>query len=164
MKTRNIVGLSILGGVGVFAYALYAYVKKQATLLESYDYKILDFKIGTFDLQAVKGEISILFTSNSDVEVLIQEFYLDFYFNSEKVGYLEDATSFVIPARGSAIIPLKYTLNPQLVLGNVTDIISYSFNQKDAAISVRGYARLKSGFIKATLPIEYNTTIKEIMS
>jgi hypothetical protein len=49
------------------------------------------------------------------------------------------------------------------VFGNISDIISYTFNQKDAAISIRGYARLKSGFIKATLPIEYNTTIKEIM-
>jgi LEA14-like dessication related protein len=163
MKTRNIVGLSILGGVGVFAYALYAYAKKQASMLENYDYKIVDFKIDTLDLQSVKGEISILFSSKSDVEVVIEEFYLDFYFNGEKVGYLEDATPFVLPAQGSTIIPLKYTLNPQLVFGNISDIISYTFNQKDAGISIRGYARLKSGFIKATLPIEYNTTIKEIM-
>lgn len=163
MNTRNIVGLSILGGVGVFAYALYAYAKKQASMLENYDYKIADFKIDTLDLQSVKGEISILFSSKSDVEVVIEEFYLDFYFNGEKVGYLEDATAFVLPAQGTTTIPLKYTLNPQLVFGNISDIISYTFNQKDAAISIRGYARLKSGFIKATLPIEYNTTIKEIM-
>jgi hypothetical protein len=56
-----------------------------------------------------------------------------------------------------------YTLNPQLIFGNVTDILAYTLRQKDAAISVRGYATLKSGFVKATLPLTYDTTIKEIL-
>ena len=51
MKKGTIIGASILGGVAVFGYALYAYAKRQATLLEDYDYKIVDFKMDTFDLQ-----------------------------------------------------------------------------------------------------------------
>jgi hypothetical protein len=35
---------------------------------------------------------------------------------------------------------------------------------KDASIYISGYAKLKSGFISVTLPIEYNTTLTELLS
>jgi hypothetical protein len=164
MKKSTIVGLSILGGVSVFGYAIYAYAKKQAMLLENYVYKIVDFKMDTFDAQKIKGTISVWFGSKSDIEVVIDKFILDFYFNGKKVGYIEDTTSFVIPANGFTTIPFQYTLNPQLVFSNAVDIIAYALRQKDAAISVRGYAKVKSGFVSATLPISYDTTIKEILA
>ena len=164
MKKSTIVGLSILGGVSVFGYALYAYAKKQAMLLENYVYKIVDFKMDTFDAQKIKGTISVWFGSKSDIEVVIDKFILDFYFNGKKVGYIEDTTPFVIPANGFTTIPFQYTLNPQLVFSNAVDIIAYALRQKDAAISVRGYAKVKSGFVSATLPISYDTTIKEILA
>jgi hypothetical protein len=106
----------------------------------------------------------VLFGSQSDVEVVVQSFILDFYFNGKKVGYLEDTTEFVIPAKGYTTIPFKYTLNPQLIFSNAVDIVSYALRQKDASISVRGYAKLKSGFVKVALPISYDTTIKQILS
>jgi len=135
MTKGKVIGIAILSGVAVFGYALYAYAKRQAMLLENYEYKIVDFKMDTFDLQKIK-----------------------------KVGYIEDTTPFVIPAKGYTTIPFKYTLNPQLVINNAVDIVSYALRQKDAAISVRGYAKLKSGFVSATLPISYDTTIKEILA
>lgn len=164
MRKGTIVGLSILSGVAVFGFALYYYAKRQIALLENYKYRIVNFKIDTFDKTKIKGSISVFFGSESDIEVVIEQFYLDFYFNEQKVGYLEDTTPFVIPAKGSTIISFNYTLNPQLVLGNAADIISYAFRQKDAAISIRGFAKLKSGFVKATLPISYDTTIKELLA
>lgn len=164
MKKSTIIGVSILGGVAVFGYALYAYAKKQAMLLENYVYKIVDFKMTEFDLQKIKGSISVWFGSKSDVEIVVEKFILDFYFNGKKVGYIEDTTPFVIPAKGYTTIPFKYTLNPQLVISNAVDIVSYALRQKDASVSVRGYAKLKSGFVSATLPISYDTTIKEILA
>lgn len=164
MNRKALIGGTILAGVGLFVYSMYSYAKKQADLLKQFTYKISGFKIETLNLQTVKGTISVLFTSISDVEVVVEKFYLDFYFNGERVGYLEDATAFVIPAHGTTNIPFKFTLNPQLVFGNVADILAYTLRQKDAAISVRGFATLKSGFVKATPPITYDTTIKEILS
>ena len=158
------VGWVIVGGVAAFGIALYAYVRKQAMLLENYTYKIVDLKIETFDLQKIKGKISVFFGSQADIEVLVEEFYLDFYFNNEKVGYLQDDTKFVIPAKGSTVIPLGFTLNPQIIFSNATDIFAYTFSKKDAAISIRGFAKLRSGFISATLPIEYDSTIREILA
>jgi LEA14-like dessication related protein len=119
--------------------------------------------LGDFDLNIIKGSISVLFTSQADIEVEIKAFYLDFYFNENKVGYLEEASAFIIPAKGNSTIDLEFTLNPQLVIGNAVDIIDYTLNSKDANIYISGFARLKSGFINVTLPIEYNTTLRELL-
>lgn len=164
MKKSSAIGFLVVSGVAVIGYALYAYAKRQASLLQDYTYKIVDFTLDDLDLQKVKGKISVLFSSKSDVEVVVQNFILDFYFNGKKVGYIEDSSEFVIPAKGMTTIPFNYTLNPQLIFSNAVDIVSYALREKDASVSVRGYAKLKSGFIGATLPISYDTTIKQILS
>ena len=164
MKKASVIGLVVVLGAGAFAYGLYEYVRRQKALLEQFTYKITNLKLDTFNLQLIKGQIFVLFSSISDIEVTVKEFYLDFYFNGEKVGYLEDVTEFIIPARGTTEIPFEFTLNPQFIFRNIGDIVSYTMSQKDASISVQGYATLKSGFVKATLPIKYDTTIKEILN
>jgi len=163
MKPSTI-GWAILGGIAAIGGALYVYARQQALLLQNYTYKITDLKITTFDLQKIKGQLSVFFGSKADVEVLVEKFYLDFYLNGENVGYLEDTTEFVIPAQGSTIIPLNFTLNPQIVLNNAADIVSFALTKKDASISIRGYAKMKSGFVKVTLPIAYDSTVKQILA
>lgn len=159
---KAIVGL-IIGGVALTGYALYTYVMRQKNLLEQFTYKITRFKIGTINDKLIKGDLSVQFTSISDVEIIINEFYLDFYFNGIRVGYLQDESPFVIPAKGTTEIPFQYTLNPKLIIRNVADILAYTLKQKDASISVQGQVSIKSGFVKAVLPIRYDTTIQEIL-
>lgn len=164
MNKKNIIIGSIIGGVGILAYSIYHYIKKQTELIQQFTYKIVGIKFNNFNLNLIKGTISVLFTSQADIEVEVKAFYLDFYFNENKVGYLEEASSFIIPARGSSTIDLDFTLNPQLVIGNAVDLVEYSMRTKDANIYISGYARLKSGFINVTLPIEYNTTLSELLN
>jgi hypothetical protein len=160
---RTLVGVGILGGLGAFVYAFYAYANRQTKLLEDFTWKLIGIKFDSYDLQAVKGKIDILFTSQSDVEVQIQKFVMNFYFNGAEVGYIEDSTPFIIPARGTAPISFSFTLNPQLVFGNITNIINYALQKEDAAVSLRGFASIKSGFVSATLPITYDSTLKCIL-
>lgn len=160
---RTLVGVGILGGLGAFVYAFYSYANRQTKLLEDFTWKLMGIKFDSYSLQAVKGKIEILFTSQSDVEVQIQKFVMNFYFNGEEVGYIEDSTPFIIPARGTAPISFSFTLNPQLVFGNITNIVNYALQKEDAAVSLRGFASIKSGFVSATLPITYDSTIKCIL-
>ena len=67
--TKTLVGVGILGGLGAFVYAFYAYANKQTKLLEDFTWKLMGVKFDSYDLQAVKGKVEILFTSQSDVEV-----------------------------------------------------------------------------------------------
>jgi LEA14-like dessication related protein len=164
MNKKNIIIASIIGGVGIFAYSIYRYIKIQADLLQKFSYKIIGINFDKFDANLIKGNISVLFTSESDVEVVVKSFYLDFYLNGNRVGYIEEGTEFIVPSRSSTTIPLSFTLNPQLVFTNVVDLIEYTMKTKDASIYISGYAKLKSGFISVTLPIEYNTTLTELLS
>ena len=163
MNKKNIIIASIVGGVGILAYSIYHYIKKQTDLIQQFDYRILGVRFSDFSLNLIKGTISILFTSKADIEVEVKAFYLDFYFNGNKVGYLEESSSFIIPAKGNSTIDLDFTLNPQLIVGNAVELIEYSTRTKDASIYISGFARLKSGFINVTLPIEYNTTLSELL-
>jgi hypothetical protein len=160
---KTLIGVGILGGLGTFVYAFYAYANRQAKLLEDFTWKLMGVNFDSYSLQAVKGKVEILFTSKSDVEVQIQKFVMTFYFNGAEVGYIEDTTPFIIPARGTAPINFSFTLNPQLVFGNVTNIINYALQKEDASVSLRGFASIKSGFVSATLPITYDSTIKCIL-
>jgi len=155
---------SIIAGLGLFGYALYRYFKVQADLLKNFSYKILDFGIERADFQVVKGQLSVLFKSDADVEVVVKKFIVDFYLNGVRIGYIEDTNEFIVPARSESVIPFQYTLNPQLVFGSAVDIISIALQTNDQIFEVDGYATLKSGIFTVSLPIKYRTTLKEILS
>lgn len=163
-KTRKIlITSSIIAGIGLFAYSFYYYFKKQIELAKKFEFKILSFNFENFDTQLIKGKLNVLFQSVSDLEIVVKEFAVDFYFNGVKVGYLEDVTEFIVPANSNSIIPLEFVLNPQLIIRDISDIVLYSTKKKDANIDIVGYATIKSGFINLTLPIEYSSTLKEML-
>jgi hypothetical protein len=164
-KTKKIlIASSIIGGIGLFAYSFYYYFKRQTELAKNFTFKILSFSFENFDLQLIKGKLNILFQSVSDLEIVVKEFYLDFYFNGVVVGYLEDVNEFIIPSNSNSVIPLEFNLNPQLIIKDISDIVLYSTKKKDANIDIVGYATIKSGFITLTLPIEYSSTLKEMLA
>jgi hypothetical protein len=164
MNKKILVVTGIVGGVTLLGYAIYNYIYKQTKLLQDFDYKIIGVKFTAFSLNLVKGNINIVFTSKADIEFVIEQYVLNFSFNGKQVGYLEDLRPFVIPAKASSQISSEFTINPQLIFKNISDIIQYSAATKDASFAVKGYVKVKSNFVKLTVPIEYSTTIKEILS
>ena len=151
---KGLTALAIVGGISLFGYSLYRYFTKQIDLLKQFTWKVVDFSFDTADLKVIKGIIKFRFASISDIELTISKFYLDLYVNGDRVGYIEDAQVFIIPARGYTDISLSYTINPQYVIKNVVDIILTSSKLSDAIISFDGYTQVKSGFISATVPIK----------
>ena len=87
---------------------------------------------------------------------------MDFYVNGENVGYLEDFKPFIIPARGYNDITFGFTLNPQFVIHNIVDIIAIATKKKDAIVTLDGVVKIKSGFVKAAVPIKCNCSIKNM--
>jgi LEA14-like dessication related protein len=161
---KFIVATSIIGGITLFGYAIYRYIKVQADLLKNFSYQIMDFGIQQFDLQLIKGTLSVLFKSDADVEIVVKSFIVNFYVNGVPAGYIEDTSEFIVPAHNQTIIPFAYTLDPQVLLANVIGIIDQSIQTGDEIFEVKGFAKVKSGFITVSLPIEYKTTLKEIMA
>lgn len=159
---KVLVGVFSIGGIGLVAYGLYSYFKKQATLLKDFKWKIQSFNLDTISLQLIKGSVTIRFSSISDLEFLVTEFILKVYINGQEAGYVNDITQSLIPAQGYSDIPIAFTLDPQYLISDVSDILAYSMKQKDAIITLNGYVSVKSGFVSATIPIKCDCSIQKL--
>lgn len=159
---KGLTALAIVGGISLFGYAIYKYFVNQVNLLKEFSWKVIDFSFDVADLQVIKGVIKFRFASIADLELTISKLYLDVYINGDRVGYVEDVNTFIIPARGYNDIPLAYTIDPQYLIKNLVDIVVYSTKLKDAIITFDGYAQVKSGFISATIPIKSNCSVKNM--
>ena len=153
----------IVGGLSLFGFAIYRYFKYQADLLQKYEWKISGIKIKKFSLNEIALDLTIRFTSKADLEAKVNKIYLDLFLEGKNVGFLKEEKSFIIPARGSHDITLFVSVNPQIVFKNITDIVLGISKSKDIKFKVDGYADISSGFISTTLPIKYETTLKEYL-
>ena len=156
--------LLIFGGLSLLGYGLYRYFKIQTNLLLDYKWKIAGFKVVRFSLTDISIDLSILFTSKADIEAKINKIYLDLFVEGKNVGFVSEVKSFIIPAKGSTTIPLFISINPQSIFKNLFDVSLGIAKSKDLRFKLDGYANVKSGFISTTLPIKYETTIKQYMS
>lgn len=155
--------LLILGGLGLLGFGVYKYFKTQASLLKDFTWKIVGFKIRKITLSELSLDVTFLFTSKADIEATISKLYLDLFLEDTNVGFLTEDKAFLIPAHGSANIPLFISINPQYVLKNLINVSLGIAKSKDISFRLKGYANIKSGFISTTLPIDYKTTIKEYL-
>jgi hypothetical protein len=159
---KAIIGLFAVGGLGLVAYGLYSYFQAQAKLLKDFQWKVIKFDLKNISLQLVKGSVTIRFSSTSDLEFIIEEFLLKVYINGQEAGYVNDISQSLIPAKGYSDIPFEFSVNPQYLIKDVSDIIAYTLKQKDAIITLNGYVSVKSGFVKATVPIKCDCSVQKL--
>lgn len=162
--TTNVKTILAVTGVGLIAYSIWRYITIQKDLISKYTYKVLGLKFKKIQKDVVEADLIIRFSSIADLEVKVKKFYVDFYVNDILVGNFEDIEEFTILANDSVDIPVTLKFNPQLIASNILDLALISYNIKDIAFSVHGFADVSSGFISATIPVDYSSTFKEIMS
>ena len=159
---KVIVGLLSIGGIGLVAYGLYSYFVKQATLLKDFKWTLLSFNFDSFTTELVKGNIVIRFSSTSDLEFQITQFILKVYINGQESGYVNDISPALLPAHGYSDIPIAFTVDPQYLISDVSDIVAYTMKTKDAIITLNGYVSVKSGFVTATVPVKCDCSVQKI--
>jgi hypothetical protein len=142
---------------------LYRYFKIQTDIVKDFQWKVSGFKIVSITLTELSIDLSILFTSKADLEAKINKLYLDVFVGGKNVGFVSQVKSFIIPAKGSTTIPLHISINPQAIFKNIFDVSLGVAKNKDLRFKLDGYANINSGFISTTVPVVYETTIKEYM-
>jgi len=154
---RNI---AIFGGLGIIGFGLYRYFKRQYDLLTDFEWKVISLNFDQVSPNLLKGKIVFRFTNKSDIEITISKFYMDLYLNNKYIGWIEDKSEFVIPAKGFSDIPIGFSVNPQLIISNVLDIISLSTKLKDAIFSFDGAATVRSGFVSTSIKLKCDCSVK----
>jgi LEA14-like dessication related protein len=155
--------LLIIGGLGLLGFGLYKYFKKQVDLISQFTWKIVSVKNVKISLSEFSMDITFLFTSIADLEAKIEKLYLDLYLQNTNVGFISDDRGFVIPAKGTSLVPLHISINPQSIFKNLIDVTLGVGREKDVRFKFSGFAKIKSGFLSTTLPIKYETSIREYL-
>jgi LEA14-like dessication related protein len=156
--------LLIIGGLGLLGFGLYKYFTYQAKKLLEFDWSFSGIKINKLSLNELNIVLTIRFISKADIEAKVEKLYLDLYLMGVRVGYINEDKPFVIPARGSSDIPLNISINPQIIFKNIIDVTSGIGKNKDVMFKFDGFAKIKSGFVSTTLPITYETSIKQYLA
>jgi hypothetical protein len=156
--------LLIVGGLSILGFGIYKYLKVQTDLLKQFTWSFKGFKIKTFTINEIAVELAILFKSKSNIEAKITNLYLDGFLDGKRVGYVEQTETFIIPANGSATIPIFISLNPKYVFNNIIDLSLGIAKNKDVRLTLDGYAKVESGFFKTTVPIKYDVSVKEYLT
>lgn len=156
--------LLVIGGLSLLGYGLYRYLKQQAFLLSKYTWKVSRIDNVKFNINELSMDITFLFSSTADIEAKINRLYLDIFLNDKNVGYVTETKVFIIPARGQSLVPIRISVNPKSVLQNIIGFGLGVAKDKDIKFKFDGFADIKSGFVKTTLPIKYESTIKEYLA
>jgi hypothetical protein len=162
---KFLITTGIIGGLGIIGYSIYNFYVKQFNLLKQFTFKVTGFNLGAMTETLVNGSIKFNFCSISDIEILVEQFYLDFYVDGKKVGYITDtsgATGMLIPANSCNELSFDFSLNPQLIFGNIADITLLVLKQKDVMITLQGSVQLKSGFIQTTVPLKFTCSMQKM--
>ena len=155
--------IAVLGGLGIIGYALYRYYKIQAKFLEDITYKVLGVRVAKISASAITLDITARIYNASNVEAVVKEMYLDLLVNEVKVGNVNEIKDIPILPQKSSDISFSITFNPQLIKKNVVDLITFTIAAKDMKYELRGYVKVKSGFLTTSLPFSYSNNLKSVI-
>ena len=149
----------IVAGVGLIGYAGYSYFIVQSDLLKNSNYSITDISFSDFTLTTVTLNIGVKFDNNSNINVTIQDMYLDIYINDTNVGYVLQSIQTPILPKSSAIIPLTANINITDAFNNVSTqlggLLGIKGTNKEMNIKTVGHVSIVSGFVSTTVPISF---------
>ncbi len=155
--------IALVAGLGLIGFAIYRYYQRQLKFLEDITYKVIGLQIKKFTLQSVSLDITTQIFNASNIEATVKEMYLDAYINGVKVGNVNEVKDILILPQKSSIVTFNFTFDPRIIGKNIVDIITGSLASKDLVFDVKGYMKVKSGFLTLPLPFEYRNNLKSVL-
>jgi LEA14-like dessication related protein len=153
----------IVGGVGIIGYAIYRYYKTQLEILQNFQYKVIGIRIVTIAKDNITLDINTRITNQSNVEANVKEVYLDAYINGVKAGNINEVKNIYVKANGYSDFSFRFNFNPQIILGNIINIVTLSVGAKDIIFGLDGYVKVEGKLIKATIPFKYSNNLKSLI-
>ena len=155
--------LLFVGGGSLLAYGFYQYYLAQKKFIEQIKYKFVGLKIVEFAKDNVTLDITVNLFNGSDVQATAKEMYLDVMINDVIVGNINEVKDVVILSKKSTNFTYRFSFNPQLILKNIVDLISFTIQAKNLNFVVKGYVNIDFGIYKTTLPFTYKDNLKKIL-
>jgi len=155
--------LLFVGGCSLLAIAFYKYYLSQKKFIEQIKFKFVGLKIITISKENITLDITVSIYNESDIQATAKEMYLDVMINDIVVGNINEVKDVVIMSKKSTNFTYRFSFNPQLILKNIVDLISFSIQAKNLNFEVKGYVNMDFGIYKTTLPFTYQDNLKKIL-
>jgi LEA14-like dessication related protein len=153
----------IFSGIGVIGYAIYRYYKTQLDILQNFQYKVIGLKVVSIKKDNISLDITTRIINNSNVEAYVKEIFLDAYINDVKAGNINEVKDILVRANGFSNFSFRFSFNPQIILGNIINIVTLSVGTKDVMFKLDGYVKVEGKLIKATIPFSYTNNLKSLI-
>lgn len=160
---KKIRPLLIFGGISVIGFALYRYYTKQINFLKEITYQVIGVKIRSITASQVSLDITTRIFNASNVEATVKEMFLDFSINEAMVGNVTEVKDILILPSKSTDVTFNFSFNPRLVGKNLLDIVTRTVGAKDVIFDIKGYIKVRSSFITASIPFEYRNNFKNLI-
>lgn len=155
--------IALVTGIGLIGYSVYRYYQKQINFLKDITYQITGIKIREFSKQKVSLDISALIFNASNVEATVSQMYLDVFINGVAVGNVNEIKDILILPKQSTVVQFNFSFDPSKIAKNIVDLVTLTVAAKDIIIDIKGYIRVKSGFLSTALPFEYRNNLKSYL-
>jgi LEA14-like dessication related protein len=150
--------------VGIGAIGVYYYYNQQVAALRNLTYKLIGFSIGDLSQPIVQANLIFRIYSSSTIDAQVNGLNLDVYINGARLGNIQNTTSFIIPANGYSDVPLTVTFSPAVLASDAVSVLTTYLTSSDMLIALNGYVSVKSAFLNVSVPVNYSTTLKEVLS
>lgn len=151
--------LFITGGIGIIGYALYRYYMKQIDFVKDIQYQITGVNILSIDASRVSLEILSKIYNASNVDASVEQMFLEVKMNGIKVGEVNEMKGIHIQPSQFTDISFLFNFNPRLIGQNLLNLITLTIGAKDIILDITGFVKVKSGFVKASVPFKYTNNL-----
>lgn len=151
--TTNSRTILFFSGFGILVFAVGRYFYLQKRLLDQNDFKFKTLKFNKIDKNTIDLNIVLELINNSDINAVCEAFYLEVFLDTEKIGVIQKEESFVYPAKSSIEVDLSSVFQTGYIVSNAVDILFNLISKKEVKLRLEGYAKIKIGFISATIPL-----------
>jgi LEA14-like dessication related protein len=164
-KKIIIIGATIAAG-GLAVYGIYRYYKNQADKFKDMKYIPKAFNLQPdFDANQATLNITLQLYNPTTFDATVNSIYFDITVNGQKLGFVQNAVSFYVPAKGySQDLQFSLTFSPKLLAADALQFAIAYIQKKDYSINYNGYISIKTAFISITEPFNYTTTLKDILA
>lgn len=154
----------LLIAVGIGVVGAYYYYQRQVAALHNLTYKLVGFSLGDMSQPIVTATLIFRIYSSSTIDAQVNALFLDVYINGAKIGTIQNASSFIIPAAGYSDVPLTVSFSPAVLESDAIGVLATYLTSQDMIIALNGYVSVKSAFLNVSVPVNYTTTLKEVLS
>ena len=160
MNVRKILiwtgAISLAVGVGLW-------LKYQLELSYKLVYAIVNPKVKKVSPKEVIVEFDLTINNPTELTVGINGMDIDVLANGVKVSNIFSQVQVQLESNKLTAIPLKLTINPQLLIQNTSALLSTGLKLDNVVLTMKGKLKIKKFGVPLSIPFIYSATYKELM-